>query len=785
MNPFAIALALACCPCLAQEKPMTLIGRAPCNVFATGDPLVFDGPAGGIPQLTCVVRDYDGREVWRGEVANQPLVVPARPTGYYEIEWQAGEAKGKTTFGVIPARPNEPPPSGPLAVDGATAWLCSPDQWEPVAQMLRRAGIGWMRERLAWGAVGAEPGKLNWDRYQTVADTLSAVGVREYQIFHDSPAWTHPGKDTRCPDDLRDVYRFTKEASRHFAGQILAWEPWNEPDISFFDQLGDKYAGLQKAAFLGFRAGNPEALVLSCSFCRGRSAFSDNVFESGSGRYMDVFDFHTYNPIDSYADTIKSWVDLARTYGVGERPIWLTEAGVRLEHTDQELTPERERTQAEFIPRSFAISLAGGVDRHFLFVLPFYPEGPIQFGALHRDATPRPALLAIATAVRVLGEGRFLGKLPVEGEGCEALVFGTGRERVAVVWAAKPVEATLPVSADRVRVIDLIGREREAVADAGKLTLAVGPAAHYILGLGDGIEALLAGPVRAPGRQPKLDPSKVVLVGHLDAGRLDKDANYMLVEAGKPAPFTVDLYNFDEAEPTAGRVRIEVPKGWRADRSEAQVELAAMGRESLSFTLTPGPAEATGTVKVWVRGEFPGPKVAPSASHARVDLSSVEPTRRESLDLESPPAWKSNISGNGTMEIKPGAEGGVSFPIAFTAAGDRWCYPSAPFDRPRDWTRFQALAFEYRFDTDDQGTVARAQIIEKGGSAYITPPYPATKEWRRVVALFADCGYGPWSAKDEDGKLDLDDVGGLLIGCNTGLDKLTLEVRKVEVVGFD
>jgi hypothetical protein len=334
-------------------------------------------------------------------------------------------------------------------------------------------------------------------------------------------------------------------------------------------------------------------------------------------------------------------------------------------------------------------------------------------------------------------------------------------------------------------VIDLIGREREAVADAGKLTLAVGPAAQYVVGLGEGVGASLAGPVRRPGKVPELNPSQVVLVGYFGAGRLDKDANYMVVEGGKPVPFAVDTYNFDEAKPMAGRVRLEVPKGWKADRTEAQVELAPLGRESLSFALTPGPSAAPGTVKVWVRGAFPGPKVAPSVSHARVDLSSVEPTRRESLNLESPAAWKPNISGNGTMEVKAGAEGGVSFPIAFTAAGDRWCYPSAPFDPPRDWRKFQALAFEYRFDTDDPGTVVRAQIIEKGGSAYITPAYPASREWRRVVALFTDCGYGPWSAKDEDGRLDLDDVGGLLIGCNTGLDKLTLEVRKVEVVGFD
>jgi hypothetical protein len=768
---------------LAQEKPMTLLGRAPCNVFAVGEPLAFDTSLAGAPALTCTVRDYDGVDVWHGSGDQGRLSLPAQPPGYYEIEWQAGEKKGKVSFAVTPARPDEPPPSGPLAVDGATAWLVSPDEWEPIARMLRRAGIGWMRERLSWGAVQRDPNKIDWDRYQTVADIISAQGVREYQIFHDSPDWTHPGKDTRCPDDLRTVYRFTKEAAQHFAGKILAWEPWNEPDISFFDQLGDKYAGIQKAAFLGFRAGNPEALVLSCSFCRGRSAFSDNVFESGAAGYMDVFNFHTYNPIDSYTDTIRSWVDLAKTYRVGDRPIWLTEAGVRLEHTDKELTPERERIQAEFVPRSFAISLAGGVDRHFFFVLPFYPEGPIQFGALHRDLSPRPALVAIATAVRFLGEGRYLGKLPVEG--AEVHVFDSGKERVAVAWALEPTEVRVPVGGTSVRVADLVGREREAEAPGGALTLTVGPAAQYILGLGQGVRRDLTGETRPPGKRPRLDPSKVVVVGYFGAGRLDKDANHVVVEARKPVPFTVDVYNMDEAKPATGRVRLRLPKGWQADRAEAELKLTAMGRESLALTITPGASEAAQTAKVRVEGDFPGPRVAPSVSYARVDLSSVEPARREALGLDKPEAWQRNVSGNGRMGIRAGAEGGVSFPITFAGEGDRWCYPRAAFARPQDWRKFQALALEYRFDTDDRDTVMRAQLIETGGSAYISPAFPASKEWRRALVLWTDCGYGPWSARDADGKLDLDQIGGLLVGCNTKLGQLTLEVRRLEVVTFE
>jgi len=767
---------------VAQAEGLKLSCPAPCNVFCQGEKLRFAVTVGDPKGVEFRAVDYDGNEYWRGPAPGGEMVLPALPDGYYELQWGADR---RLSFAVTPPRGDSPPPEGPVCVDGATAWLCSPEQWEPVAQMLRRGGIGWMRERLAWSQVQPEESKLDWSRYETVADVLQSQGVREYQIFHDSPAWTHPGEDTRCPDDLRTVYRFTKEAASHFAGRILAWEPWNEPDISFFDQLGDRYAGLQKAAYLGFKAGNPNVPVLTCSLCRGRSDFSDNVFECGLADYADVFNFHTYSPIVAYADTIKAWTDLARTYGMGSRPIWLTEAGVAIRHTDQELKPEDERVQAEFVPRSFAISLAGGVDRHFFFVLPFYPEGAIQFGALHRDLSPRPALAAILTAVRVLGRGRFLGMLPCDVQAAHAYVFDSGAGRVAVAWAGEATDIRLPVDADRVTVVDLVGRSRTVEAVAGAARLRAGPSAQYVVGLGPEVEGKLVGGRRLPGVLPSLDPSKVVIVGRFDGAKQDKDRNCYVLPAGKLARFVVEAYNFDETRPAHGAVTVTMPDGWQADRTQFDVDLPPLGRQVLEVAITPSESEALGRAKVRVTAEFPGTKVLPSVSHAGVDLTAAVPTRTLSLGLDDPSKWAANTSGNGTMSIERGPDGGVLFGMRFTAPGDRWCYPVASVDAGANWQGYQGIALEYRFSTDDPGTTARVQLIEEGGVNYVGPSCPATKEWTRALCLYRDMNWGSFSKPDPDAKLALDRITGMLVGCNTGLSELTFEVRNVELVAFD
>lgn len=779
MTGTSLLAALAGAMVAGQDAGVHVTPDAPCGVYLEGEALAF-AVGGDATGLAFTAVDYDGVEVATATPADGRLVLPDLAAGYYDLTWDGG----KLSFAVVAARPDTAPPEGPLAVDAASAWLCSPEQWEPLARMLRRIGIGWVRERISWGEVEPEEGKLAWGKYETVAEALHSQGLREYQIFHDSPWWTRPGRETRCPDDLRTVYRFTKAAAAHFAGRIHAWEPWNEPDIFFFDQLGDRYAGVQKAAYLGLKAGDPGVIVLECSLCRGKSDFSDNIHECGVADYADVFNFHTYAPLSAYVDNIRSWVALAAEYGVGDRPIWLTEAGVHLLHTDLELTPERERTQAEFVPRSFAISLAGGVDRHFFFVLPFYPEGAVQFGALHRDLSPRPSLVAIATAVRLLGEGRYLGRLACEPEACQCYVFDSGSGLVAVAWADSAATTAIPVAADAVTVVDLIGRAREVAAEGERVSLTVGPSAQYIIGLGDGVRERLEGTVRPPGRFPELAPSKIIIVGHPAEAPIDKDRNYYSVRANAPMRFQVEVYNFDEHESTEGDVSLVLPEGWAADRNSATVRLEPMGREVLWFEITPRGRNLIERQRILVSGDFAGPRVAPSVSHVMVDVTQSEPVRRLEIGLADVGRWLPGVSGNGTATVEATGEGAIAFIARFTAPGDRWCYPQAWFEEVQDWSEYDGLAFEYRFDTDDKGTTCRAQFIEASGAHYVSEGWEAATDWRRAVCLFARASWGSFSPADPSGMLDRDRITGILIGLNTALDNVRLEVRNVELVGY-
>jgi len=767
----------------APPNSAMLRSPTPCQVFLPGETIRFRVVSAG-PEARLRALDYDGREVWAAPAAPGDLVLPPLPSGYYRLEWGTGHETRGTSFVVLTDGPAGSPERRPLAVDGATSWLCGPRQWKPVAEMVGRIGMTWIRERLSWGEVQPDKETFSWGKYDTVARELAGAGVRTYQIYHDSPAWTRPGKDTRYPDDLRDVYRFSKAAAKHWAGRVWAWEPWNEPDIGFFDQLSDKYAGIQKAAYLGFKAARGDVPVLTCSLCRGRSGFSDGIFASGIADYADAFNFHTYDPIGHYDQTIRSWVELVEAYGMASRPIWLTEAGVRLEHSGRGLSAEDERVQADFVPRSFGISLANGVDQHFFFVLPHYKEGAIQFGALNRDLSPRPALAAIATAVRLLGEGRFAGRVRA-GEGQpEVLVFDNGDELVALAWSESATRVVLPVKTSPARVFDVVGRERQVVAHEGSVELEVTASAQYVVGIDPSFLQRLLPPPRLPGKRQRLDPSKTIVVAYAENAPIDKDRNAYTVQPSEPLTFVIDTYNMDERRSVTGRVRLEPPNGWTTDVGRLDISLGPMGRHVERITIRPTAGVGPAPVQVTVRGEFGGEPIAPSVSYLRMDLTHAEPVARESLGLDAKDGWSSNISSNGTMSVADLPGGGVSFSIRFDEPGDRWAYPAAKLAGIVDWSRWHGIAFEYRLDTDDPGTTGRVQVIEDSGASYISGGLSATRDWRRAVVLFADLGWGSFSTPDPNGRLDLTAVKGLLVGCNTAIDELTLQVRNLELVAY-
>ncbi|MCS6861791.1 MAG: hypothetical protein NZT92_15915 [Abditibacteriales bacterium] len=769
---------------------MTISSDAPGNLFGAGKPLtltVRDAQGEVHYALTHYFgqRTAEGRVMARNGVAT--IALSGQRPGWYELRCQDNTSTATAAVGVVMDRGNAPlPRAGRVCGDAASAWLLHKEEHrKPFAQMLRLAGIPWVRERLSWGEVEREPGRFEWGKYQTTADTLKAEGVRVYQIWHDSPGWTRPNQpNTLCPDDLRTVYRFTQTAAQHFAQQIEAWEVWNEPDIFFWPDLSDRFAGLQKAAYLGLKDGNPNALVLHGSLCVGASHFARHLFASDIGHYFDVFNWHIYNVPSAYPPTLSGYNEILRRCHLGGRPAWLTEAGVRITGTEGEgkrlLNAADQRRQCRFVPSSVVMSLVAGNDKHFFFVLPDYLENGVQFGSLHPDLTPYPSFVALSAAANFLGLSEYVGEYQTEG--ISAHLFATPRGNVLVAWADKEAVLTAPTEQRAVHVADIFGDMRDVPAENGTVRVKVGPEAVYLVNVGKAIESKVVRVRHVPGKLPRNEPSRVVIVGYTDLP-IDKERDCYTMDAPlKPFTYMVDVYNFDAKANASGTVEVDAPVGWRVEQSKREVKLEPMGREVLSFRVTPS-GGGLGEVKITARGQFGGQSAPSSVSFFQFDPAALTPVQRKALDWANAAKWQPSASSNGAVTVNAVDANTLRIEARFQGEGDRWAYSMLSFDAPMDFSAFDGIAFDLKTDASDAESYVRMILTEASGAQYLTGTR-ISGDKRRVVFLFADMKWGGFSPPDPNHRLDLKQITTVKLGCNTPRDRMWFEAGHFELVKF-
>ena len=242
-------------PCLilsvySSASAMTITSDSPGNIFASGVPIKFS-VINSQCEVTYEISNYFDKKITTGSGTDIKLQ-PLEP-GWYLLKCKDATEEKSVSFGVVINRGKAALPiDGRICTDVAGAWLVKEKSFESLVNMIRLAGIPRVRERLSWSGTEKERGKIDWNKYQRLADIYAAKGIRICQHWGDSPQWSHPDrKGYVCPDDLRDVYNYAREAASHFSGQIASWEVWNEPDIGFWPELSDRFSGYAKAAYLG------------------------------------------------------------------------------------------------------------------------------------------------------------------------------------------------------------------------------------------------------------------------------------------------------------------------------------------------------------------------------------------------------------------------------------------------------------------------------------------------------------------------------------------------------
>jgi hypothetical protein len=624
---------LAAEPVIERNVPSAKESLA--GVFVEGQAVMAAVPAGAASATRWRVLDDRANVVISGTRAasDSSLELGELEIGWYRIEFldQSETLLAWTTAAVLAKLATPVPQDSPICIDSATAWFARNDRekQDRLARLASLAGANWVRDRLRWRDIqpkGPQDFAELGTTYDTAASIQTSRGLKVLQVFHDTPPWAVAEGDTsgRYAGDLRDVYRFCRAMARRFRGTVHAWEPWNEGNVATFGgHTTDEMCSYQKAAYLGFKAGDPNVLVCwNVSTAVPTRLHTSLVLLNETWPYFDTYNIHTYEWPESYDPLRKPVYEAACG-----RPIWVTESDRGIAYATPEpwcdLSREGEIRKAEFIAQSYATSLFAGAERHFHFVLGHYCEGgKIQFGLLRLDETPRPSYVALAAVGRFLAGAKCLGRWTLDGQP-DAHVYAFRAKSdgkpcdVLVAWAEKPgdwdqrgktaIDWQVPKELAVEGVYDYLGRSLDSAVPGQLRSSPV----FVLLRPGDAGRLPLALPQLAAWRPGKPDPIVLQLRMPPSASIDVKQIPWASDIEHKVQPETeIDLplyaYNFAET-PAQGRIVVEhAPTGWRLTPNAWDVSLEPMGRQRLDCRFLMPQRQTDKSADTWIilRGDF-------------------------------------------------------------------------------------------------------------------------------------------------------------------------------------
>jgi hypothetical protein len=578
----------------------------PGNIFLAGEEVTVPAPPAGDGDTWRAV-DYEGQSVAEGRVTAGPIELGRLPIGYYEIRRTTGPATNWVSIGVLEGLRAPTPLSSPVGIDVAMAWFYPKDKMATVANLCALAGMNRVRDRLSWPELEPKKGEfLTTNRYDWSVQAQSAAGLRVLEVDHLSPAWANP-HTKRFPVDLRDAYNFYRALAQRWPGEVEAFEPWNEADISDFGgHTGSEMASLQKAAYLGLKAGNPKAIGCLNVFAIHRAATLRDLHENSAWPYFDTFNLHHYEGFDKYP---RLYADF-RAVSAG-RPLWVTECSLPVKwHGDERLkepTPDDLLVQSERVAMTYACAIHEGAQAVFYFILPHFVEGQTQFGVIRPDLTPRAAFVALAAAGRLLADAQPLGRLKAGNDSIQGYLFrakpGGRPADVLVAWSKGEAELELPKPPTA--CFDHLGRARPVEGRSLKLGRAP---LFAVLSTGTRLEVI------PPPKAPEWlagKPAPVVLQASLPEESIILEKSAYKIPAGPTASVPIYLYNFSP-KPARGKLNASVslqpsgsvtPEPWGAEMLH-EVDVPPGERKELALRLAGVSTNGLECATIRVTGEF-------------------------------------------------------------------------------------------------------------------------------------------------------------------------------------
>jgi polysaccharide biosynthesis protein PslG len=295
------------------------------------------------------------------------------------------------------------------------------DELEPqtprALALASQANIDWVRLGLYWQDVEPNPGQFDFQADDAVIASTRANHLNVLAILAYSTTWSTsapadpPDNLTHYPPrDYNEWANYVATVVTRYKADVHYWEVWNEPDLTeFWNGTPAQYATLLAITTSTIRQIDPTATVVlgGQAFLdmpgHAASDFLTNILgdaDHAAGANFDIAAFHFYLRPDQAPQDFAEFKATLTQFGIDNRPIWITEAGLPSSATVANGNPDSGfAAQAQWLDQTLPSLVDLGASRVFWFQLDENPYAPSGFGLLGPDLSPRPAYEALQSLV--------------------------------------------------------------------------------------------------------------------------------------------------------------------------------------------------------------------------------------------------------------------------------------------------------------------------------------------------------------------------------------------------
>lgn len=207
-------------------------------------------------------------------------------------------------------------------------WEDELDKTKKILTGVRDLGADWTRCDFVWSGCNPRPDVWDCQHLDQILSGAKKTGVNVLPILCYDVSWARP-----AVEHLYEWGEYVRHLVTSYGRQVRYWEVYNEPNLKNFwrrDPNGAEYAALLQKTYNVIKSIDPGIQVVFGGLSGVPLDYLEDALKAGAGEYFDVMNIHPYHLRDipeAIIPQIQKLQALMTKYGVGNKPIWITEIG--------------------------------------------------------------------------------------------------------------------------------------------------------------------------------------------------------------------------------------------------------------------------------------------------------------------------------------------------------------------------------------------------------------------------------------------------------------------------